>query len=143
MNSVEISVEIIRIFFKVPFSMWRLHCICGDITAYEEYNLTTVAGAIITHYYVLTVTKLKKKRRKTRSAEKVFMRAKSSSHCVQLDYGAVNWPKDAAVVIADSASLDTFSKHVAGDKLAVYVWEETLTQSLPENGRTLVGVAAA
>jgi len=66
-----------------------------------------------------------------------------ASHCVQLDYGAVNWPKDAAVVIAESASIDTFFKHDAGDQLAVYVWEETLTQPLPENGRTLVGVAAA
>ena len=66
-----------------------------------------------------------------------------ASHCVQLDYGAVNWPKDAAVVIAESASIDTFFKHDAGDQLAVYVWKETLTQPLPENGRTLVGVAAA
>ena len=47
------------------------------------------------------------------------MRA-GSSHCVQLDYGAVNWPEDAAVVISDFASTNAFSKHVAGDKLAVY-----------------------
>jgi hypothetical protein len=71
------------------------------------------------------------------------MRAGSPSHGVELDYGAVNWPQDSAVVIADSASIDAFSKHAAGDKLAVYVWEETLTPSLQEGGRTLVGVAAA
>jgi hypothetical protein len=75
-------------------------------------------------------------------ADTVFMRA-GSAHCVQLDYGAVNWPEEAEVVIADTSSINAFSKHVEGDKLAVYVWGDTLTQPLPENGRTLIGVAAA
>jgi hypothetical protein len=35
---------------EISLKTWRYHCICGDITANEEYNLKTVAGAIITHY---------------------------------------------------------------------------------------------
>jgi hypothetical protein len=86
-----------------------------------------------------TWTKLKNEE----EAKSVFMQAFLPSHHVQLDSGALDWPTEAAVILADSASIDSFTKQVAGDKLAVYVWEDSSSATSSGNGRTLVGVAAA
>jgi hypothetical protein len=72
------------------------------------------------------------------------MQTSHSTYDVQLDRGALSWPKEAeAILHADSASIDSFTKQVAGDKLAVYVWEDTSSALDSGNGSTLVGVAAA
>ena len=68
--------------------------------------------------------------------------ASSPVYLHELDRGACSWPTDAAVVVADTASLEAFSKHRHEDKLAVYVWKRCLP-TRQGDAKTLVGVAAA